>query len=343
MANSYSELIRTTLQHCQQSSRKPIQKTTQNPGSSLSRKLDTFIESRLPLTDQLLLHQCKNVLHQGLAAARRGQLMTAEQIFAQTHTLLQSNTLSTEGGLICKSYQEVAEAYLDYQRRTFDQAHTRLFEALAIDVVLEEQYGYELFYPHRLQIVLHLVRVYAQSNCFEHAIDLAGRLLSYLEGSSEVLPLPGSWNCNRVALLSPELVAAMFVQVTSEVALVLAAKNRQVAHDLFAVAAHHIKLQANGNCHLHPRAHAWFLVKQAFVSNDVANFLERASHFLAEGRANTPLLWYATVVDLVALCDEFDFPESELVKREVASNAVAWEYLPPTFCPLLGVPPKIAS
>ena len=179
--------------------------------------------------------------------------------------------------------------------------------------------------------------------CFDRAIELASQILSYLEGASEVLPIPGPWGCERVARQFPEIVAAMFAQVTSEVALILAGKKRQLAHDLFAVASANMQLQANGSCHCHPRAHAWFLVKEAFVGNDVATFLERASHFLAEGRADTPLLWYATVIDLVALCDELELPDSKLLKWEIARDAVTWEYLPQPFFPLLGVQPKTGS
>lgn len=173
--------------------------------------------------------------------------------------------------------------------------------------------------------------------------ELACQLLSYLEGASEVLPIPGPWGCERMTRQFPKIVAAMFAQVTSEVALILAGKNRQVARDLFAVAARHIQLQTNGNCHRHPQAHAWFLVKEAFVGNNVVTSLERASHFLAEGRADTPLLWYAVIVDLVALCDELDLPDSELIRREIARDAVTWGGLPQPFFPLLGVYPKTGS
>ncbi|HYX14560.1 MAG TPA: hypothetical protein VE944_09355 [Nostoc sp.] len=335
MSNSYSELIQTALENCQRGSRKPIQLPPGNLDRSFSQKLVTLMESRLPLTDKLLLRWCQDALHQALVAARCGQIVMAKQFFTKARTPLESDTLSIEGGLICKSFHEVAEAYLDYRQSAFDQARTRLFEGLAIDVLLEEKYGYELLYLHRLQIALHLVRIDVGCMCFESAIDLACQLLSYLEGASEALPLPGSWGSKRVALLPPELAATMFVQITDQVALALAGKNHQVTRNLFAVVSHHMQLQANGNCQCHPRSHAWFLIKQAVVSNDIATFLERASHFLTEGRADTPLLWYATVVDLVALCDELALPESELVRQEIAKDAVIWEYLPQPFLTIL--------
>lgn len=328
MSNSYSELIRTTLENYQHGLRKPIQFPPGNIDSSFSQKLVTLMESRLPLTDWLIVRWCQDALQQALVAARCGQLANAEQLFTKARIPLESDTLSTEGGLICQSFHEVAQAYLDYRHGAFDQARTRLFEGLAIDVMLEEKYGYELLYLHRLQIGLHLVRIDVRWMCCKRAIDLACQLLSYLEGGLEVLPLPGSWGSERVALLPPELAAAMSVQITDQVALALAGKNRLIARDLFAVAAHHMQLQADGSCHHYPRSHAWFLIKQAVVNNDVTTFLERASHFLAEGRADTPLLWYVTVVDLVALCDELAFPEFELVRQEIARDAATWKYLP---------------
>jgi hypothetical protein len=266
--------------------------------------------------------------------------MTAECAFAAARVLLQLGKLSPEGNLLYKSFLEQAEAYLNYRRGDFDQARNRTFEALAIDMVLEEEYGYEILLLHRIQLVHNLVRINARCICFDHAIELACKILSYLEGASEVLPIPGSWGCERVARQSPELVAAMFAQVTGEVAQILVGKNRQVDPHLFAVASAHMQLEANGNCHCHPRSYAWLLVKQAFVSNDVATFLERASHFLAEGRADTPLLWYATVIDLIALCDELALPEAELVRHEIAREAGTWEYLPEKFSSLLRVCPK---
>jgi hypothetical protein len=266
--------------------------------------------------------------------------MMAERAFAVARVPLQLGKLSPEGSLLYKSFQEQAEAYLDYCCDDFDQARHRISEALAIDAVLEEEYGYDMLL-HRIHLVHNLVRIDARCMCFARAIELACQILSYLEGALEVLPIPGAWGCDRVARQSLELVTATFAQITREIALILAGKNRQLARDLFAVVSAHVQLQANDRCHCHPRACAWFLVKQAFVNNDVVTFLERASLFLAEGRAEARSLWYATVVDLVALCDELNLPDSELVRQEIARDAVTWKDFPQKFSSLLGVYPKI--
>jgi hypothetical protein len=338
IADSYSELIWTTLENYRLGCAKPIQITSETSDNLFTQKLQALIETRLPLPDKFIMRG--NARNRGVITTRQGDLMTAERAFVAARAPLQLNKLSLEGSLLYKSFLEQAEAYFDYRRGDFDQARNRTSEALAIDVVLEEEYGYEILLLHRIQLVQNLVRIDARCMCFDRAIELACQILSYLEGALEVLPIPGSWGSERVARQSPEDVAAMFAQVTSEVAVILAGKNRQLARDLFTIVSAHMQLEANGNCHCHPRSYAWLLIKQAFVSNDVATFLERASPFLAEGRADTPLLWYATVIDLVALCDELNLQDSELLRQEIAKEAANWKYLPQKISSLLGVCPK---
>lgn len=339
ITDSYSELIRTTVESYQHGCAQPIQITPETSGDSFGQRLQALTETRLPPTDKFIMRG--NARNQGVIATRQGNLMAAEQAFAVARAPLKFSKLSPEGSLLYKSFLEQAEAYLDYRRGDFDQARNRTSEAMAIDVVLEEEYGYEILLLHRIHLAHNLVRIDAQCTCLDCAIKLAFQILSYLEGISEVLPIPGPWGRERVARQPPELVAEMFAKITDEIALILAGKKRPLVRDLLVSASAHMLLKANSHRHCHPRAYTWLLVKQAFVSNDVASFLKRASHFLSEGRSDTPLLWYATVVDLVALCDELDLPDSELVRQEIAKEAANWEYLPQKFFPLLGVCPKI--
>lgn len=296
------------------------------------------MKTRLPSTDRLLMHKFGNARERGLLAARRGDLMLAEQTFGAARLLLELNQLSTEGSLLYQSFLEQAESYLDYRRGDFEQARNRIYQALAIDVTLEEEHEYDILLLNRIQLVHNLVRIDGHCMYLERAIELACQILSYLQGKLEVLPIPGNWGYERVLRQPPEFVGAMFAQVTGEVALILAGKSRQVVRDLFAVTS--TNLQVNANSHCHPRSYAWLLVKQAFASNDVALFLARASQFLSEGRADRPLLWYATVIDLILLCEELDLPDSELFTQEVARDAATWEHLPQKFSSLLGVHPK---
>lgn len=96
--------------------------------------------------------------------------MTAERAFAAARAPLQLSKLSPEGSLLYKSFLEQAEAYLDYRRGDFDQARNRTSEALAIDAVLEEDYGYEILIINRIQLVHNFARIDARCMCFERAI-----------------------------------------------------------------------------------------------------------------------------------------------------------------------------
>ncbi|QFS52025.1 hypothetical protein [Nostoc sphaeroides] len=308
------------------------------PDDSIDECLSRLIRTRLPSTDRLLMHKFGNARQRGLLAARRGDLMVAEKTFGAARFLLELNKLSTEGSLLYLSFLEQAESYLDYRRGDFEQARNRIYHALAVDVTLEEEHEYDILLLHRIQLVHNLVRIDARCMNLERAIELACQILGYLQGKLEVLPIPGNWGYERVLRQRQEFVGAMFAQVTSEVALILAGKNPQAVRDLLAVASTNLRLQINGNCHL--RANAWLLIKQAFASNNIALFLKRVSQFLSEGCADTPLLWYATVIDLIVVCEELDLPDSELFTQEVARDAASWEHLPQKFSSLLGVHPK---
>jgi hypothetical protein len=343
ISHALDGLIETTLESYRQGCKRIIDLKSKESGdyfeNLLSFQLESLIKKRLPLTDQLIFNWSTNIRSQGLAAARRGQFVTAEQLFAKARTPLELGKLSHEGSLLQKSFQEPAEAYLDYRRGHFDKARNRIFEALVSDAVLEDEFGYNLLFIHRLHLVKNLVRTEANSKCFNRAIELASQLLSYLKGSLDILPILGISDRERLMCQSSELVAAMFTQVTNEVALILIGKKRQFANELFAIISTQMKLQTNDNSHYYSQSEAWFIVKQAFVSNNVEAFLERASQFLADRCGDTPLLWYATVIDLISLCDDLDFPGSNLFKLEVAQEAVNCPYLPKKFLPLLGVHP----
>lgn len=339
----YSGLIQTTLENYRQGCTKPIQVTPVNSEDLFSHQRQVFIEAHLPLSDHLLMRKFGNAREQALIAVRVGKLETAERLFKVARIPLKLENLSLEGSLLYKSLLEQAEAYLDCRRGNFDKACNRTTEALEINTVLEEEYGYEFLFLRRIELVYNLVRIDTRRMYFDRALKLACQILSYLDGTSEVLPIPGRWGCEYVANLtrqSPERIAVMFVQVINEVAFVLASRNYQCIQNLFAVVSANLQLQGNDIYHCHPQAYTWLLVKQAFANNDVAMFLERASQFLAKGRTDTPLLWYATVIDLITLCKELDFPDTELFRQEVVKEAASWEYLPQKFSSLLGVCPK---
>ena len=332
-----SELIQNTLKNYRQGCVKPIEPPVTNFFASFYNDWETFIKSQLSPIDQRLLNNLETIRTKGLNAARQGNLIKAEQHFKAARTRLKLDKLSTLSSLLFKSALERSEAYLDYRLDDFDKARNRTFSILETYVLLEKEYGYEILFLRRLQLLCNLVQLEAGCMRYEYAINLASQLLSYLEGKLEVLPVPGNWGCDRIMRQSPELMAATFALVTCEVAKILVGKKHQLVKELFEIVSFNLQLQANDNCYCHPRSYSWLLIKQAFVNKDIPKFLELAASFVGEGRADTPLLWYATVIDLVSVCDELELPESQLLKQEILEDSVSWKDCPQKFLSALGI------
>lgn len=335
---NYDDKLLNTLENYRLGCVKPIELSLGKYGDLFTQTLYTLMKSRLSLTDQVVMQKAAIAREDALIAVRRQEFALAEKLFALSRAPLESNSLSLEASLLHRSLLEQSESYLDYRRGDFKQVYTRTCEALAIDSVLEDEYGYSILHIHRIQLLHNLVRTKARCTHFNAAIELASQLLGYLEGRNENLPFPGIWGSERVASQSREIVAATFAQIASEIAIILAGKDLDVASQLLAIVLRHIPLHASSYYCGHPRAYAWLSLKHAFVNNDIDNFLEAAPYFLVQGRTDTPLLWYATVVDVVAIFNNFNFPNTELLKQEIASDALEWKFLPPKFLSLLKSP-----
>lgn len=122
-----------------------------------------------------------------------------------------------------------------------------------------------------------------------------------------------------------ELLADTFSLITSEIALILAGKTTRRANHLLAIALQYLTVSDTAENFLHQPSYQWFLLKQAMVNDNIPLFLNKTACFLASGRADTPLLWYATVVDLFTISKKFDFPCAKLIIEEVRQDAPKWE------------------
>ena len=316
----------TLLQQYRIGYAKPIQLNLKKYGDSFTHPLYTKIESRLSSSEWRHLLQAASVRENALMAVRRGDFELAERLFTEARVPLKANLLSPEGKLLHETFLEQAEAYLDYRRGNFNRVYIRTFNALAIDLILEEECDYEIMVIHRIQLLLNLVRTEAREGDLKNAVEIASELLGYLQGTLEaVLPFPDTWGSKRVKCLSSEVLSATFSQITSEIALILTVSTPK-ASNLFKIASHHLELSAiDRNC-LHRQSYQWLILKQAIVNQNYRTFLEQASCFIASGRIDAPLLWYATVVDLFTLCQKFDFPESKSMIREILRDAPEWKF-----------------
>ncbi len=339
MTTSYNQLIQLALDNYRQGLKKHKQSKRKNAGEAIKQKAHEIIRARLSLEEQSIVNQFTIALNQGLTAARQSKFVLASKFFVESHGYILSETLSTEGRFICQSFQEAAEAYLDYRNNNFEDAKQHLLKALAIDVILEGDYKYNqlVTHAHRLEMVINLTRIYFRAMDFESAMELASCIIGYLNGALAVLPLQGVWSLKLATLLPPELTKVHLETITRDIALALAGKEPKIAHKLFIVAARYLFLEDNNNAYYHPEINAWFVVKKAFLNKDIVTFLEQASQFLAEGYASQTYLWYTVVVDLVLICDELALPNSQMVKQEIAKDAIQWQDFPETFFGLIGV------
>ncbi|HVN80456.1 MAG TPA: hypothetical protein VMW38_15785 [Terriglobia bacterium] len=289
---------------------------TRSLDAAVENRIMTVLESRLPQAALSLVGQCRRAQERGLEAARQQQTLEACRCFGLARVLCDSPALSLEGRLLCQGFQEAAEAYLDYRLGDFEGARSRLHRALTSDSILEEEFGHKLLHVYRLQFTNHLIRLEVQLKGLAEAMDLADRMLSYLEGRSESLPLPGCWSSRYVALLPRELIAAMIVRTSSEVARALAGLETEAARGALEILWHHIDLESAAE-RWEPQARTWFQAKRAFISGDSNMFLRSCASLLAEGPSIAPILWHMTALDLAAFCEPIALPEAQSLRRKI--------------------------
>ena len=331
VTNVYSELIQNTLTSYRQGFIKPLEPPASDCFALFYEDWQTFIENLFSPTEQKLFNKFEIIRTNGLNAARQGNLIKAEKYFKIARTKFNLEQLSPPKSLLFLSALERSEAYLDCRLGDFDKARNRTLKSLETYVYLEQECGYDIFFLRRFQLLCNLVQLEAGNMNYQKAIELASELLSYFEGNLETLPFPGDWGRERIMGQSQELMAATFALVTCEIAKILVTKNHQLTQELWEIVQFNLQLQTNNNCYCHPHSYFWLLVKQAFANKDVSKFLNLVAQFLVEGRTDTPLLWYATVIDFVKLVNELELPEVELIKQEILKDSVNWKDCPPKF------------
>ncbi len=332
LSRSYNRLIQKVLDSYKISCAKPIETAPEMIGEQLNQKIGQQLFTRMNIslsnTEISLLNQAVKVRYQSLNAAHSGDLITAEKIMGEARNIGGSGQLSPEGNLLYKAFQEPAEAYLDYRRGNFDKAWSRISEALATDALLETECGYKCLFAHRLHLIEILIRSEAKSSRKWRAMELAGQLLSYLQGTSDSLPFAIVWGSELVANQPLEIISTTFALVTGQIAIILAEEKCHQGRDLFAILESYLALEVDDTVHPCSPALTWLRIKQAFVRNNITDFLELASQFLAAGRGSIPVLWYATVIDTMELLRQIDCQNFHLIKQEITKDAVNWEYLP---------------
>ncbi len=323
--------LRTILGCYHAGAKKPALNIALSPtGSKVPYVL--HLKARLSADEHAYIDQCTLLCEQGLSAARQGDLVEADQYFEKVHALLLAKELSREGYLHAKVHYEKGVGYLDYRRGHFEQAESRMYEALALDEVLEKEYGCAILHGDRIQLAYHVLRVYMRRQKIKKGLDLGIHLLNYLEGKSHTLPLPTSWDSSCFTALPAGLINHFFASVTVEIAYVLAGQ-QTVCEDsetlgiqsFLADIEPHTQPGLVHCCMLSPQAHAWLQAKEALGEERISDFFSIIAQALSAGPQSYPLLWYAMLVDLLTVCDTLDSREASLFRQRIARDTTYWQ------------------
>jgi tetratricopeptide (TPR) repeat protein len=196
-------------------------------GKKLSPLLDSALSSttfnriieehmeRLPIAERLLAAWSRNRSFDGLAAARNGDLATADQLLTEAMGAFRRLDVCAISGALARSAYWASRAYLFYRRNQFDDAQEALYQANSADLRLIE-HGISIMHVHRVQLVQNLARIEIRRGNGVLAAAYTRRLLDHLDGKPiPELPLAGPWHSSLLDPCPIELVAAMIAQATT--------------------------------------------------------------------------------------------------------------------------------
>jgi hypothetical protein len=294
---------------------------------------------KIPLHERLPVWKIWRLSSQGLRESREGRLDAALATFLDGWTELETLALSSTGRLLAATFLESGHAYFEYKRGEFDLARARVLNAMETDLQLEQDADFNLLELHRIQLAQNLMRIDLKAGEPKRALGLAGQLLAYTAGLVETLPIHHSWQGERALARTPRSPRRVLIaQIANEVAQ---------AFPYFPAAHLEEEFLANARVEgyldhpevVHEQFRLWLLAKHAFHQGDRERYLELLLEFLPTGRVGVQAIWYAAVIDLLALCREEDGAARDL-QNGILRDAGKWSSLPAVFRPLVGLPPQ---
>jgi len=284
-----------------------------------STLLDESLSRALPPADWSFIQSCLGDAKKALQCSRQDRLEEARRLWDEVWRLALSRlqSLSLIGRMVLEIFLHPGYAYLRYKMGDYEGSRENIRCASNLDHRLVTEFGLPCLGAQRLQLAHNLLRIHTRLGERNEAIQLGAMLLDYLElrvdpPSSDLLSV-------RMVLDSAPggLVEHYFDKITGELAVCLAGAGDAGAPRLFQPLMRHAK---SAGC-LHdfaPRAHAWMRMKQLGLNDEIAGFLEMAIELLQAGGAAMPTLWFATVLEVVALCRSLGGHASALADRMVA-------------------------
>lgn len=276
---------------------------------------------KLSANEQVLIRTFENARSRGLIAARKKELLVSAKYMAHAWTLLDTDLLSQEGRLLYLSSMEQGVAFLDCRRGNFEQARQRIIASLFIDQELEDHYGYNHLIMHRVQQAHNLARIDSYDHQVQRAMGITIEILSYLDGKTDSLSLPSVWGYDRIRYQSHSAIAMMFLQVSSEIALIMAGISHQDAKELFTYSFEELTFSDNQQC-CYSCVYDWLLTKKAYSQGDFNAFLSRSAILISQRYIGMDLLFQSTFIDIINVCNQLGTLTASRLKWEIITDVM---------------------
>jgi hypothetical protein len=294
--------------------------------------VDAVQAAHVPVGERLVFRRCRTAIAEGLKHARHGRLASAAQLFAEARQLVTGAGRSEEVRFLGRAVLLAAEAYVSYRQRRYDLARQQVHEAMDLDLLLENDYGYNILHLHRINLIHNLARITAKEEGPERAMGPLVDLLLYLQGARPHLEalVPGK---GGVEAAPPDLVRAVTYAYASDLVVLWSSLEPARAAPLFSV-LEPITLERDAP-RFQPRIASAFRLKGMRPGRPRAGHLGAIVPALAEGRSEAPRLWYSLVVDLARLLAGAPEPGAKELCGEMVRDAADWPDLPPALRPWL--------
>ena len=294
--------------------------------------VEDILATRVPLTERLVFRRCRRSLGEGLNRARRGELASAAQQFAEVKQLLESPNRHEEVRFLIRTVFLAATGYLSYRRARYPEARHQIEEALGLDVLLENDYGYLLLHLHRMTLLSNLARITMREYGPEEAVRPQVDLLLYLEGALPNLPYLAPSKVG-IEAMPADIVCLMMYGFAADLAVLWSSLGPgERAHSLPTIRPIALK---RGTPRFQARIAGAFRLKGASLADLAADGEGALLSALAAGRAEAPRLWYALVLDLARLLARNPLTLAQDLRKEISRDAASWQDLPPVLRPEL--------
>lgn len=309
---------------------KPIAKN-KNVDAIIDKQQQMIMMAHLPLEDLITIKQIMDADKAILAASFKNNIIDAKQAYITANEVIKISKLNDESSLVIKNKFNAAKGYFDYRQRNYVSARANLHISLEACMALINKYGYNFLEGRQIHLACNIVKIEACSGNYEKAIKIACYLISNMNGIYNSSLYKDIDLLKSVQHLSFENRYLLFTQVFGEVAKLLAARSDNESNKLVTLAANFIENDNLSSDKQFDREYTWFKNKQLLAQEKIEQFLEESSKFIAKGRGSCRLLWHATVLDVLKICQTIDSEISIKLQQQIKEDFAKYPYLPSVF------------